>query len=195
MLLKFLRLIKSTHHAQFISPLILYKYFSATVLVKHSKFYDNNAIKHKNLLCIIPLANSSTSSVNNSSSTSIINDEDLSLNKYETIVNETLESLTEKFEYIIDKYKLSTDYDVTYSNGVLTVDLGQNGTYVVNKQTPNRQIWLSSPRSGPRRYDYIQNQWLYKHDHITLHELLTNEISEIFHDKIDFHDCSYGKKK
>lgn len=30
-------------------------------------------------------------------------------------------------------------------SGVLTVKLGQKGTFVINKQTPNRQIWLSSP--------------------------------------------------
>jgi hypothetical protein len=30
-------------------------------------------------------------------------------------------------------------------SGVLTVKLGKHGTYVINKQTPNRQIWLSSP--------------------------------------------------
>lgn len=35
--------------------------------------------------------------------------------------------------------------DVEYSQGVLTINLGQLGTFVINKQTPNRQIWLSSP--------------------------------------------------
>lgn len=29
------------------------------------------------------------------------------------------------------------------------------GIYVLNKQPPNRQIWLSSPISGPKRYDYV----------------------------------------
>ena len=38
--------------------------------------------------------------------------------------------------------------------GVLTVRLGELGTYVINKQTPNRQIWMSSPISGPVRYDW-----------------------------------------
>ena len=38
--------------------------------------------------------------------------------------------------------------------GVLTVRLGELGTYVINKQTPNRQIWMSSPVSGPMRYDW-----------------------------------------
>lgn len=30
-------------------------------------------------------------------------------------------------------------------NGVLNLALGDKGTYVVNKQPPNKQIWLSSP--------------------------------------------------
>jgi len=34
---------------------------------------------------------------------------------------------------------------LTFQNQVLTLRLGDLGTYVVNKQTPNRQIWLSSP--------------------------------------------------
>jgi frataxin len=29
------------------------------------------------------------------------------------------------------------------------------GTYVINKQRPNKQIWLSSPVSGPKRYDFV----------------------------------------
>lgn len=32
-----------------------------------------------------------------------------------------------------------------WQNEVLTLKLGELGTYVLNKQTPNRQIWLSSP--------------------------------------------------
>lgn len=30
-------------------------------------------------------------------------------------------------------------------SGVLTLKLGLHGTYVINKQPPNKQIWLSSP--------------------------------------------------
>lgn len=30
-------------------------------------------------------------------------------------------------------------------SGVLTVGLGTHGTYVLNKQAPNREIWWSSP--------------------------------------------------
>jgi frataxin-like iron-binding protein CyaY len=43
-------------------------------------------------------------------------------------------------------------FSLTFQNQVLTLKLGDLGTYVVNKQTPNRQIWLSSP---VRYYDVI----------------------------------------
>ncbi|KAL9264428.1 Frataxin, mitochondrial-like protein [Drosera capensis] len=36
-------------------------------------------------------------------------------------------------------------FDIGYGNQVLTLKLGDLGTYVLDKQTPNRQIWLSSP--------------------------------------------------
>lgn len=39
--------------------------------------------------------------------------------------------------------------EVVYSDGVLNVIFVDGKTFVVNKQTPNQQIWLSSPLSGP----------------------------------------------
>lgn len=36
-----------------------------------------------------------------------------------------------------------------WQNEVLTLKLGELGTYVLNKQTPNRQLWLSSPVRYP----------------------------------------------
>lgn len=112
---------------------------------------------------------------------------------YETAADETLDSLTDAFESLLEKHKLPSD--VTFSNGVLTVELDQHGTYVINKQTPNKQIWLSSPFSGPKRYDFLQQTWIYKHDGISLHRLLNQEISKIFpNDRtLDFQKCSYGE--
>lgn len=37
------------------------------------------------------------------------------------------------------------DADIELSQGVLTLKLGALGTYVINKQAPNRQLWMSSP--------------------------------------------------
>ena len=70
--------------------------------------------------------------------------------------------------------------DVTLSSGVLNVHLGRKeGTYVINKQSPNEQIWLSSPISGPARFDYCPKEkaWVYAHTGQTLHELLNKEIA------------------
>ncbi len=51
-------------------------------------------------------------------------------------------------------------------------------SYVLNKQTPNRQLWLSSPLSGPRRFDWCERRehWVYARDDGALHELLTREF-------------------
>lgn len=106
--------------------------------------------------------------------------------------NETLESLLEKLEGLEDYCeKLPTDFDVILSDGVLTVTFGAKiGTYVINKQTPNHQIWLSSPVSGPKRYDWVPGRgWLYKHEDCTLHELLTREISAIVGNEVKFDSC------
>ena len=41
--------------------------------------------------------------------------------------------------------------------------LPPHGTWVINKQTPNRQLWWSSPVSGPRRYEWNEEteRWVY----------------------------------
>lgn len=78
-------------------------------------------------------------------------------------------------------------------DGVLTVQLGEPyGTYVINRQTPNKQIWLSSPKSGPKRYDFIKTQWIYKHDGVSLHELLTAELSKIVSIDVNFSKCVFS---
>eukprot|EP00069_Balaena_mysticetus_P018386 bmy_11060T0 len=74
---------------------------------------------------------------------------------YEKLAEETLDSLAKFFEDLADKPYTLEDYDVSFGSGVLTIKLGGDlGTYVINKQTPNKQIWLSSPSSGPKHYNW-----------------------------------------
>lgn len=67
------------------------------------------------------------------------------------------------------------DVEIVLSQGVLTLTVGaaeQTKSWVINKQTPNRQLWWSSPISGPRRYEYADNvsstsyaeKWKYSRD-------------------------------
>ena len=53
--------------------------------------------------------------------------------------------------------------------------------YVINKQSHNRQLWLSSPSSGPTsRFDWdLERQvWVYKHTGETLLRVSDRELGE-----------------
>jgi frataxin len=76
------------------------------------------------------------------------------------------------------------DLDVDLEGGILTIGLPEGGQYLVNKHAPNREIWLSSPRSGA---------WHFRHDpeagwvstrvvdgeRPQLHRLLADELAEV----------------
>ncbi|CAH8515570.1 unnamed protein product [Schistosoma turkestanicum] len=113
----------------------------------------------------------------------------LSNAEYESVSNRTLELLADSFEQLPERFTLDKEYDVEHAYGVLKVTFGpQVGTYIINRQAPNKQLWLSSPRSGPKRYDYIPSMrlWIYKHDGKSLHSLLSEEISAIVGGDVEF---------
>ncbi|CAO1332013.1 unnamed protein product [Diamesa serratosioi] len=119
----------------------------------------------------------------------------LDLATYEDVSSVTLESLCDYFEGLVEADPKLQLADIEYSDGVLTVKLGSKwGTYVINRQTPNRQIWLSSPTSGPKRYDFIDDCWIYKHDGVPLHDLLQEELSKIMSNGVNFTGLPHGKK-
>lgn len=80
----------------------------------------------------------------------------------------------------------------------MTIRVPEKGTYVLNKQPPNKQIWLSSPISGPKRYDWCisgdgqsdkedtaAGRWVYARDQSTLDELILEEIGVDLQEPID----------
>uniref|UniRef100_A0A8V0YWF9 Frataxin, mitochondrial n=1 Tax=Gallus gallus TaxID=9031 RepID=A0A8V0YWF9_CHICK len=140
---------------------------------------------------------SSTVLFMNLRSTGTLNDKSsLDETTYEKLAEETLDSLADFFEDLTDKPFTPEDYDVSLGSGVLTVKLGGDmGTYVINKQTPNRQIWLSSPTSGPKRYDWTGRNWVYSHDRVSLHELLSKEFSAALKTKLDLSSLIYSGKE
>lgn len=78
--------------------------------------------------------------------------------------------------------------DVEYSSGVLNVTVGEHGTFVLNKQTPNLQIWLSSPVSGPLRYDWCSETagWINSRDRHELLPLLTADFEQLVGEQLSF---------
>jgi len=50
--------------------------------------------------------------------------------------------------------------------------------------------------SGPKRYDFVQGTWVYRHDGISLHQLLTEELNSALPDvTLDFTLCAYAVRK
>ncbi|CAN6457824.1 unnamed protein product [Victoria cruziana] len=100
--------------------------------------------------------------------------------EFHKLADATIHALQEKLEEYGDGCQID-GFDVDYGNEVLTLKLGTLGTYVINKQTPNRQIWLSSPVSGPSRFDWDQGSyaWIYRRTKANLLSLLENELAEL----------------
>uniref|UniRef100_A0A914XGI2 ferroxidase n=1 Tax=Plectus sambesii TaxID=2011161 RepID=A0A914XGI2_9BILA len=108
--------------------------------------------------------------------------------EFDDLAENTLTSIGDYLDGFTEWLPVDADFDISYAMGVLTIKLGGGrGTYVINKQSPNKQLWLSSPVSGPKRYDYIHGQWVYGHDGVALHDLLNEEFRKLFEtDRIDF---------
>ncbi|THH05101.1 hypothetical protein EW145_g5039 [Phellinidium pouzarii] len=119
---------------------------------------------------------------------SMVKESDISMERYHQLSDATMDTLLESLENLIDSLG-NSDYEVEYSSGVLTLSLGGKGTYVVNKQPPNKQIWLSSPFSpisGPKRYDYVEKQdgWYYARDGRSIENLLDEELSSVLQQEV-----------
>ncbi|KMT12589.1 hypothetical protein BVRB_5g098290 isoform D [Beta vulgaris subsp. vulgaris] len=101
--------------------------------------------------------------------------------EFHQLADSTIHRLLEKLEEYGDTVEID-GFDVDYGNEVLTLKLGELGTYVVNKQTPNRQIWLSSPVSGPSRFDWdpASQAWIYRRNKATLSGILESELEQLF---------------
>ncbi|KAL4472712.1 hypothetical protein ABPG74_018661 [Tetrahymena malaccensis] len=70
--------------------------------------------------------------------------------------------------------------DVQISDGVIKVTTQGEKTFVINRQVPNRQIWYSSPVSGPQRFNWDLQEAKWKNQkNEELSKLLFKEIDQI----------------
>ena len=95
---------------------------------------------------------------------------------YVALADECLDTILEKADELSDE---RDDVECELSSGVLTLKIAGAGTWVINKQVPNRQLWLSSPVSGPCRYEYVDGTWTHTRDGSSLSELLERELGLI----------------
>lgn len=53
-------------------------------------------------------------------------------------------------------------------------------------------MFILSYSSGPKRYDVINGQWRYSHNGVALHDLLSQEFSELLAATIDLTKLHYS---
>merc|ERR1719273_2245090 len=80
------------------------------------------------------------------------------------------------------------DFDFKTASGVLNIDFGSKGVFVINKQAPNRELWLSSPISGPYHFQYNRehSKWISSKDGTCLFDVLNSEIAETVGSDVNF---------
>ncbi|VEL40690.1 unnamed protein product [Protopolystoma xenopodis] len=152
-----------------------------------SILWFTSRLQNRLLYSITPHAQSIFSSSSQKAACSA--ESSLSLSEFLRASDELLRHLTDRFELLPEEISLSKDYDTNFFDGVLTINFGRGiGIYVINRQTPNRQIWLSSPKSGPKRFDYCTDSknWICKRDFIKLSQLLEDEIFQIVGSRVFF---------
>ncbi len=100
----------------------------------------------------------------------------MDVSEFEDMADETLERLFD----VIDA-ALGDEADVDFDNGILSVELKDSRQYVINKNAPVRQIWVSSPLSGAShyRFDTQSGTWVSTRSTDGLLAVLSGEFSKI----------------
>jgi frataxin len=113
--------------------------------------------------------------------------------EYADAARKTLDAVYEGALAAAEDGALGADFDAEFDGNVVRLLLGDGrGTYVANTQTPNRQIWLSSPVSGPWRYGWSaeQGQWVSTRDGHAMLDLLERELSDVAGRDVSIPDAS-----
>jgi frataxin len=99
--------------------------------------------------------------------------------EYVSIADETLDTIQDAIDDVLDASNI--EYEIENAAGVLTLTMPPHGTWVINKQTPNQQIWWSSPLSGPKRYEYDPKcgEWFSTKDGLYLGPFLVQELRHV----------------
>ncbi|CAI4312671.1 AMM_1a_G0007770.mRNA.1.CDS.1 [Saccharomyces cerevisiae] len=101
----------------------------------------------------------------------------LPLEKYHEEADDYLDHLLDSLEELSEAHPGCIP-DVELSHGVMTLEIPAFGTYVINKQPPNKQIWLASPLSGPNRFDLLNGEWVSLRNGTKLTDILTEEVEK-----------------
>ncbi len=69
------------------------------------------------------------------------------------------DAIFSRIENALDK----TDIDCNLNGGVMELELEDGSKIIINRHTPNREIWIAA-KSGGFHYQLINGQWLNTRD-------------------------------
>jgi CyaY protein len=96
----------------------------------------------------------------------------------QTLMNESefhqrVDAILQSLESAFDD--VDADIDCELSQGILTITFENDTKIIVNRQTPNREIWVAAKSGGFR---FINNMWCNTRGPETLAALLMNVIAQ-----------------
>jgi frataxin len=96
--------------------------------------------------------------------------------RYVKEVDKTLNYISDYLEGL----ELEITDNILLADGVLKITLSKNKNYVLNIQRINLQLWLSSPISGPQRFEFDlqSNTWKNNRNNRDLYEILSEEFNK-----------------
>lgn len=98
----------------------------------------------------------------------------IELAEYHPLADQTLEHWAEALEAADPEGTI----DVNLEDGILTITIEANGQqFVLNKHTPMRQLWLSSPMSGAYHCNWEGNRWVATNGK-ELAKILTEDVKQ-----------------
>lgn len=96
--------------------------------------------------------------------------------QFNSLAEKTIENLFDSIEREIGHMA-----EVDLEGGILNAELDDGRIYIINKHSPNRQIWLSSPLSGAHHFSFDSGagEWVSTRGDARLIGLLESELSSI----------------
>lgn len=103
---------------------------------------------------------------------------------FHSLADKTIAALAEAIDT-----EVGEEIDVEEQNEILTLVLPDGGQYIINKNAPLKQIWLSSPRTGAWHFEWDEGRerWLStRGEKVALDDLLVGELEAITGTRVRF---------
>lgn len=107
-------------------------------------------------------------------------------------VQVTVDKISHKLEDVFEnEISSEEEYDVESSgDGVISITCGNGGTFVISRQTAAKQLWLSSPLSGPWHYNLVIDKstidWKCSKGSMRFWDRIETELSNLLKHEVHF---------